>query len=346
MDRDQRAHCFRTLHGFTLVELLVVIAIIGILVALLLPAVQAAREAARRVQCINHLKQIGIAIHNFHGAQGFVPPSRMPCDHGTWYGAIWDYVEQGTLSDQWDPERTYYYQPRHIVQAQTPIYYCPARRAPQLSISGDNEPFRTEEIPGALGDYAVVFGDGRCGPNCRTNPNIPITWDYPAAEVPSAFAHALNPGGDPKKGSDLKDCKHGNQGPWDYRFSGMDMQIRFKNISDGLSKTLFVGEKHAPTQYFGVNFAPGGKVVYDASVYNANFLPVSGRVAGPGFGLVSDPTWEAWTHNFYFGSAHSQICHFLFGDGHVAALDVYISARILGYLATKADGEVVSDGEY
>src|SRR6476620_2926322 len=96
-------------HGFTLIELLVVIAIIAVLIGLLLPAVQAAREAARRIQCVNNLKQIGIAVHNYHESNNCLPPSAMwPC--GAHYGnvdncfswgaslflTILPYIEQGT----------------------------------------------------------------------------------------------------------------------------------------------------------------------------------------------------------------------------------------------------------
>src|SRR5687767_16023581 len=87
----------RSIHrgAFTLVELLVVIAIIGVMVALLLPAVQAAREAARRMQCSNHLKQIALAAHNYHDSQNFLPPgSTSPTLSGSsGFAAILPYLE-------------------------------------------------------------------------------------------------------------------------------------------------------------------------------------------------------------------------------------------------------------
>src|ERR687898_633618 len=100
----------RAMRGFTLVELLVVIAIIGILVALLLPAVQAAREAARRSQCVNNLKQIGIAIHNYHDAHKKLPPGSPlvgPNDDPqlpgmTWAGLILPYMEEGAIYDSFN----------------------------------------------------------------------------------------------------------------------------------------------------------------------------------------------------------------------------------------------------
>lgn len=85
--------------GFTLVELLVVIAIIGVLVGLLLPAVQAAREAARRMSCGNNLKQIGLAMHNYHDSLGQFPTGSSGCCWGTWLPLLLPYMEQGNIAD-------------------------------------------------------------------------------------------------------------------------------------------------------------------------------------------------------------------------------------------------------
>ena len=93
--------------GFTLVELLVVIAIIGVLIALLLPAVQQARESARRTQCVNNLKQVGLAVHNFHDTFGELPPSRIQYEYLGWSAVLLPFMEQTNLYDQLDLKKKY-----------------------------------------------------------------------------------------------------------------------------------------------------------------------------------------------------------------------------------------------
>ena len=123
--------------GFTLVELLVVIAIIGILIALLLPAVQAAREAARRAQCTNNLRQIGIALHNYHDVDLMFPPGhtlyRYPDsslgDRFTWTPSLFPYVEQTALYDQinWKSDMAGSANPHvEVMEKYLPGFRCPS----------------------------------------------------------------------------------------------------------------------------------------------------------------------------------------------------------------------------
>lgn len=121
--------------GFTLVELLVVIAIIGILVALLLPAVQAARESARRTQCTNNLKQLGLAVHNYESAFKAFPTGAYSCCYGTWLLVLLPYVEQADLYAQYErpagmvtpPDIRYgSSQNLPVTRTQVPAYVCPS----------------------------------------------------------------------------------------------------------------------------------------------------------------------------------------------------------------------------
>src|SRR5690606_2156512 len=105
--RDRGLTDSRTHQGFTLVELLVVIAIIGVLVALLLPAVQAARESGRRSQCVNNLRQLGIAAQNYHDVHKELMPGARSCCWGTWQTFILPYVEQAQLADLYDMDEPY-----------------------------------------------------------------------------------------------------------------------------------------------------------------------------------------------------------------------------------------------
>src|SRR5688500_16646333 len=124
----------RRIKGFTLVELLVVIAIIGILIALLLPAVQAAREAARRSQCLNNLKQLGLAMHNHHDSKKALPPTGSGCCNGTWQHLVLDFMEQenlGSLYQNWGGASTtlrYGAEPNrsNLARKRIPTLTCPS----------------------------------------------------------------------------------------------------------------------------------------------------------------------------------------------------------------------------
>jgi prepilin-type N-terminal cleavage/methylation domain-containing protein/prepilin-type processing-associated H-X9-DG protein len=322
--------------AFTLVELLVVIAIIGILVALLLPAIQAAREASRRSACLNNVKQIGLAIQLYHDATKTLPPSRMPCWHGTWASAIWPYLEEGNIAQKWDPVMGYYEQPLENLTAQVPVYLCPTRRAPpQLSVEGDTRG-GTSHRPGALADYAVSIGDGiqyqgdHGFQGAADSESQAAAGADPRAIYNGAFLHGVGDciGFDPKK----------------RLMNGYKSQTSFKKIVDGLSKTVFVGEKHVPEHQDGDDTF-GKKKYYDNSIYNADYhrcLARYGRKEAP---LAQSPNEPIRGDSFTnFGSWHNGVCNFVFGDGSTRSIKNSIEGVVLGYLCNIRDGQVVDEG--
>jgi prepilin-type N-terminal cleavage/methylation domain-containing protein len=321
--------------GFTLVELHVVIAIIGVLVALLLPAIQAAREAARRSQCTNNVKQIGLAIQLYHDSTKTLPPSRLPCWHGTWASEIWPYLEEGTIAQQWDPVMGYYEQPLQNLTAQVPVYLCPTRRsAPQLSTNGDTRG-STPHRPGALGDYAVSIGDGfryqgdRGFAGAADEESSVDPGADPRATYNGAFLAGVGKciGFDPKKRVDGR----------------IRSQTSFKKIVDGLSKTIFVGEKHLPETQDGESCF-GRKSCQDNSIYNGDFHRTIARYGSVDAQLAKSSTDPIQTESrANFGSWHSGICIFTFGDGSVRPIQNTIDGKILGYLCNVRDGQVIDD---
>ncbi|TWT38406.1 DUF1559 domain-containing protein [Blastopirellula retiformator] len=150
--------------GFTLVELLVVIAIIGVLIALLLPAVQQAREAARRGQCMNNFKQYGLALHNRHDTFHNLPIGATNSPRHTWVVEIWAFIEQSALADQYLPDQPFYTTStspahNHITQNATTglctqpigLYFCPSEKGETL--------WKGDAYWRSRGNYVVNFGN-------------------------------------------------------------------------------------------------------------------------------------------------------------------------------------------
>lgn len=284
--------------GFTLVELLVVIAIIGVLVALLLPAVQQARESSRRTQCANNLKQIGLAINNFEDTYKVVPYTRLDTRE-TWAVLLLQYLEQGNLFNQWDLKKQYYDQIPAVRETTLKVYVCPTRRSPpKKSLGGDVHQDGTRpHIPGGVGDYTASSGTP-----AGTN-------DYYEGGTFSGTLYTQT-----------------NAANGVFWYKG-PIPMRFSMISDGISNTLFIGEKHIPVKNLNM----------EGSIYNGDHGN-SFKKAGVGAALVRNP--NATSGNF--GSWHPGVCQFVFGDGSVRALRNEMDLNVLGYLAHRFEGQAAS----
>jgi prepilin-type N-terminal cleavage/methylation domain-containing protein/prepilin-type processing-associated H-X9-DG protein len=299
--------------GFTLIELLVVIAIIGVLVALLLPAIQSARESARRASCTNNLHQMGVALQSFHNSYKKLPPSRYFNGYPTWFAIILPYVEEQDLSQLWRLDQPFYsFVNKTPRETSVPIFGCPSRDHVNL----------VRDSQGNIGDNGTLAARGDYVGNAGSdNPSS----DYPAYWRPNANGVLIT--------ARMFDIPGYPDRRW-------QSEISFKRITDGLSKTLLVGEKHIPY----------GSLDFQGSLYNGDNQNNCARVAGRFAPMASTPVDRTNCRTLNgcvncvcdnFGSWHINVSQFLFCDGHVTPLSADIDATSLDRLATRADGEAV-----
>jgi prepilin-type N-terminal cleavage/methylation domain-containing protein len=212
-------------NAFTLVELLVVIAIIGILVALLLPAIQSAREAGRRASCQNTMRQWGVAFQNYHSARNKLPEGNRTNPRRVWVVYTWPYMEDQSHAAQYDQTKHFYESPNTVTGTlngtyakQVPAYYCASDRPGAL--------WRGDIYYRARGNYVISWAQiamqSTCRPTAATSPPCPAynppdaTWGAKYGLAPFGFQDLVTP--------------------------YLPRQTSFKDFTDGTSHTMLLSE--------------------------------------------------------------------------------------------------------
>lgn len=328
---------FRFLRGrgaFTLVELLVVIAIIGILVALLLPAIQAAREAARRTQCTNNLKQFGIAIHNYHDTYKFFPMGAAAWDDFPWIGwqvRILPFAEQSQLWDEakgWADSQlsrqAYWAAPigpggrlaRESIQV-------PYTRCPSDALEDFDRGWAQTNYTGSLGSQQTPSANGACNVffNGGSLANVGVNFE--------------NPGGHAGHGNSS------NSGEISGMFSRWGFRVNMSGVKDGTANTILVGEILPEcTDHEQGWWSHNGS----GNAHASTSVPLNDMTTCPNSNKISNPACTAqnnWNYSWGFRSQHPGGAQFLLVDGSSRFLSDSIDYMMYQRLGGRRDGQEV-----